>query len=165
MIKVGTKRTMFGKIGGWITGFSAGTSFALSAAFLFLLAIFITAHVILRTAGLKTFGFHEITLLMMVAFVLTGLNYTQRRKGHIRIDVLTSRLSPKAQEVLNCLALFLGLGYSVLFMWQLVILTHSFWVRGTFYIGMVPLPYWPSYVVACLGFAFFMIILIVMVIV
>jgi len=125
-----------------------------------LLAIFITLNVILRAAGVKTFGFYEITILIILAFVLTGAAYTQSKKGHIMLDFITSRLSSKAQEVLNCLALFLGLSFSILFIWRLVVYTHSLWVTGAFSHGMVNLPWWPAYVVACLGFIFFIIVLI-----
>jgi len=86
--------------------------------------------------------------------------FTQSKKAHIWLDILSSRLSSKMQEVLKCLALFLGLGFSILFTWQLVLLTHSFLVKGTFYQGMVPLPYWPTYVVTCLGLILFVIVLI-----
>jgi len=151
---------VFNKIGSWITEISARGSLALGAIILSLLTIFVILNVILRTAGVRTFGFYEITLLIIVAFVLTGAAYTQMGKGHIMLDFITARLSPKGREVLNCLALFLGLVFSILFIWRLVILTHSLWVTGAFSRGMVSLPHWPSYIVACLGFIFFVIILI-----
>ena len=158
--KVGTKRAVFSKIGIWITEFSARGSLVLTMVLLSLLGIFITMNVILRTIGVSTDGFYEITILIIVAFVLTGAAYTQKGKGHIVLDFITTRLSPKGREILNCLALFLGLVFSVLFIWRLVILTHSLWVTGAFSRGMVSLPHWPSYIVACLGFIFFVIILI-----
>ena len=151
---------MLSKIGSWITRFSASSSHVLSAALLSILAMFVIIDVIVRAAGVSTYGFYEITILMMVAYVLSGLAFTQSKKAHIWLDILSSRLSSKMQEVLKCLALFLGLGFSILFTWQLVLLTHSFLVKGTFYHGMVPLPYWPAYVVTCLGLILFVIILI-----
>lgn len=151
---------MFSKIGGWITGFSARSSLILGTAILFLLAIFVTLNVVLRTANAPTFGFHEIILLITAAFVLIGAAYTEKRKGHIMLDFLISRVSPKTREVLNCLASFLALGFAIVFTWRLVVYTHSLQVTGAFYLAMVPLPYWPAYTVACLGFIFFAIMLI-----
>jgi len=128
--------------------------------FLSLLGIFITMNVILRTIGVSTDGFYEITILMLVVFALASFAYTQKRKEHIMLDFVTSRLSPKTQEVLKCLSLFLGLVFSVLFIWQLVLHTHALWVGGAFSRGMVPLIHWPAYTIACLVFIFFIIILI-----
>jgi len=127
---------------------------------MFLLALFVTVEIILRAAGVATFGFLEIIILIMAAYVFIGLAFTQSTKGHIWLDTLTSRLPQKAQGILSSLALFLGLGFSTLFTWRLVIHTYSLWDKGTYYRGMVLLPWWPAYVVACLGFIFFVIILI-----
>jgi len=151
---------MLSKIGSWITRFSIAISRIMSIAILSLLAIFITVHIIVRSFGVATKGYYEITLLIIVALVLAGIAYTQSRKGHITLDFLTSRFSPKARGVVNSFTLFLGLVFSALFIWQLVIYTQSLYVSGSMQLGMVPLPWWPAYVVACLAFILFLIVVI-----
>ncbi len=151
---------VFNKIGNRIVEFAAKVSMILGMVLVSILALFTVAYVLMRSFGVMTFGFYEIILLLIVALVLSGAAYTEKTDGHIRLDFIASRFSAKTQGLLRSLGLLFGLAFSTIFIWRLVIYTYSLFVKGTFYKGMVNLPYWPAYVVMCLAVICFVIILI-----
>jgi TRAP-type C4-dicarboxylate transport system permease small subunit len=63
-------------------------------------------------------GAMEITEYMMVILVSLGLAYCGFVKGHVSVEVLTSRFSPKGQSILNCITYFLSFGFFSLITWQ-----------------------------------------------
>ncbi|MGI6738012.1 MAG: TRAP transporter small permease [Christensenellales bacterium] len=50
----------------------------------------------------------------MAVMVWACIMPTQRLKGHVNVTILTSKLSPKAQKVLNVLAAFIGMAFFVI---------------------------------------------------
>jgi TRAP-type C4-dicarboxylate transport system permease small subunit len=63
-------------------------------------------------------GAMELTEYMMVILVSLGLAYCAFVKGHVSVEVLTSRFSSKVQAVLNCITYFLSFGFFSLITWQ-----------------------------------------------
>jgi TRAP-type C4-dicarboxylate transport system permease small subunit len=63
-------------------------------------------------------GAMEITEYMMVILVSLGLAYCGIVKGHVSVEVLTSRFSAKGQSILNCITYFLSFGFFSLITWQ-----------------------------------------------
>src|SRR4030042_1118998 len=53
-------------------------------------------------------GGMEMTEYMMVILVSLGLAYCGFVKGHVSVEVLTSRFSPKVQAILNSITYFLS---------------------------------------------------------
>lgn len=54
-------------------------------------------------------GALELTEFMMAVVVAFGLSYTQVKKGHVNVDVVTSKLPKKVQEVINSITCLLFL--------------------------------------------------------
>lgn len=78
-----------------------------------------TADVILRGLFRKPImGTVEISSLMLVAFVLSGLAFTELERGHIRMELLKGKLGPRGRRVLEAFAALIGIGVSALFLWQ-----------------------------------------------
>jgi len=154
-----SKKTVLSKIGNWIVESAAKVSMISGMVLVAILALFTTAYVIMRAFGVMTFGFYEIILLLIVAFVLSGAASKEKTDGHIRLDFIAARFSLKTQGILWSLGLLLGFIFSTIFIWRLTIYTNSLFVKGTFYRGMVNLPYWPAYTVMCLSVICFVIIL------
>lgn len=146
-------------MGNWLVEASAKVSMATGMFLVAVLAIFITVYVILRALKISTFGLYEVTLLLLVAFVLSGAAYTEKRESHMVLEIVSSRFSPKVQELLKCIGLVLGMFFSTLFMWRLIVFTVGLYVKGTFYLGPVQLLYWPAYAVMCVVFMCFCIVL------
>ena len=63
-------------------------------------------------------GTYEVGQSLLVFTVFLALAHTQDRKGNIRIEVATSRLSKKGQLVLDLLAYGVGLVFFGLITWE-----------------------------------------------
>jgi len=70
-------------------------------------------------------GTYEITEFMMVVTVFFAVAYTQIQKGHVRVELLVSRLPPKAQAVIDSSVSFLSLGLLSLITWQSFIMAKA----------------------------------------
>jgi len=150
---------MLSKIGNWIVEFSAKVSMITGMALVSILALFTTTNVILRHFDVTTYGFYEIILLMIISFVLSGAAYTEKTRGHLRLSFIVERFSARTQGILRTIELVFGLGFTSIFMWRLILHTHSLYEKGTFYRGMVKLYYWPAYLVMSISVILFVIIL------
>jgi TRAP-type C4-dicarboxylate transport system permease small subunit len=150
---------MLSKIGNWIVEFAAKVSMISGSVLVAILALFTTTNVILRRFDVTTYGFYEIILLMIVAFVLSGAAYTEKTNGHIRLGFVVDRFSIRTQKILRTIGLAFGLGFTSIFMWRLILHTYSLYERGTFSRGMVNLLHWPAYLVMSISVILFVIIL------
>ncbi len=74
---------------------------------------------------------YEIGYMATGTNFMLGMAFTLREKGHIRIDVLFSRLSPKTQAVIDlCAFLFLLLPVSLWLSWALWNYAYDAYVIG-----------------------------------
>lgn len=81
---------------------------------LFALMCMITGEVLLRKIlNSSILGYLELTELMMVLIVFCSLAFCEANDGHIKIDLVMSKLSPRAQAIFNlitqsiCFVLFI----------------------------------------------------------
>jgi TRAP-type C4-dicarboxylate transport system permease small subunit len=90
------------------------------AAVILVAMMFLTAmDVLLRYIFNRPIGgAMELTEYMMVILVSLGLAYCAFVKGHVSVEVLTSRFTPKVQAILNCITYFLSFGFFSLITWQ-----------------------------------------------
>jgi len=63
-------------------------------------------------------GSYEMTEFMMPIVIAFGLAYCALEKGHVRVELLTSRLSERAQAIMNSFASIVFLGVFILITWQ-----------------------------------------------
>jgi len=63
-------------------------------------------------------GSYEITQFMMPIVIAFGLAYCALAKGHVRVDLVTSRLPKRPQAVMNSFACLVFLGLFILITWQ-----------------------------------------------
>jgi len=63
-------------------------------------------------------GAFEISEYILAIFILLGAAYTQQVKGHVGIDFITSRLSPRLQRVCEIITTLLGLFIIAIVIWQ-----------------------------------------------
>ena len=67
---------------------------------LFALMCMITAEVLMRKIlNSSILGYLELTELMMVLIVFCSLAFCEANDGHIKIDLIMSKLSPRAQAI------------------------------------------------------------------
>lgn len=126
-----------------ITGPTAkGVNF-IAAGVLVAMMILTGADVTLRYVLNKPVpGSWEITEYMMPIVVALGLAYCALERGHVRVDLVVSRLSEHAQAVMNSLASLIFLGIFILITWQSVLRAREMIEIGitshTLYIPVAP---------------------------
>jgi TRAP-type C4-dicarboxylate transport system permease small subunit len=63
-------------------------------------------------------GTFELSEYMLAVIVLLGAGYTQQVKGHVGVDFLTSRFSPRVRAVLQAVTTLAGLLVIAIMVWQ-----------------------------------------------
>ena len=92
---------------------------ALGATFLIPLMLLTSADVISRDLfNHPLSGVVEISEYLLSVLILLGLAYAQQVKAHVGLSVLTSRLSPSAQCILQIITTLIGLFIFSILVWQ-----------------------------------------------
>ena len=103
-----------------------------SCAALFSLMLLSSADVIGRYVLNRTItGTIEISELIMVPLVFLGLGYCTLKKGHLRVDFLTARLSLHKQRILDRVTSVISLVIIALICWQLAKLALKEFISQT----------------------------------
>lgn len=91
----------------------------IAAVILFLYVCFMFLDVILRYIFNKPIPYDvDITQIALVLFCFFSVGYTQLVKGHIHVDLLTGRLSPKAALALSTAMYILCAAVAAVMTWQ-----------------------------------------------
>jgi len=96
-------------------------------------------------------GTVEISSYLLVLFVFIGMSYTQSIDGHIKIDLLTVRLSPKVQHVFRIIALVMALSVFAVITWKTSEAFLTSWRMREVRWGALPLPVYPVKFVVAAG--------------
>ena len=85
-----------------ITNYTSKALVYVGAFFLLIMMLLTTVDVMGRYLfNHPILGVFELTKFMMVFIVFWSLAYTELKKGHVRVDIFTSRLSQKWQKYIN----------------------------------------------------------------
>lgn len=132
----------------WVTAiFRWGAVFAV-AAMMFLIAY----SVLSRTVGTPLGGEHELIELMMVAMVMLALPYTQKEKGHITIDLLVDRFSPRWQAAADLLGALLVLASCGVIGWANLLVAVEYATESPISTDFLSVPLYPFQIAVGLGF-------------
>jgi TRAP-type C4-dicarboxylate transport system permease small subunit len=83
------------------------------------LMLLTTSDVVGRKFFSKTIpGSFELSEYILAIFILLGAAYTQQVKGHVGVDFITSRLSPRLRAVCQIITIFLSLFIITILIWQ-----------------------------------------------
>ena len=83
------------------------------------LMLLTTGDIIGRKFLSKTIpGSFELSEYILATFILLGAAYTQQVKGHVGVDFVTSRLSPRVQIVCRIITTLLSLFIIAIVIWQ-----------------------------------------------
>ena len=95
-------------------------------------------------------GSFELTEFMLAVIVLTAIGHTQMKDGHISIDLVVERFSPRVQAIIDTVTNFLSLAMFALVTWRTIkyaqLLYESHDVSG-----VLRLPVYPFLVIAAIG--------------
>jgi len=87
----------------------------------------------------------ELSAYMLVALSFLGFAYTWREKGHVRVEVLVSRLSPRAQDRVRLVGLVLTLAFMLEMnrsAFKMIVYAYQMKMRSSTWM-MFPL-FWPQ---------------------
>ncbi|MFC2031928.1 TRAP transporter small permease subunit [Chloroflexota bacterium] len=89
-------------------------------------------------------GTIELVSLMMVGVVFLGYAYAQRRRMHIRVTVITSRLGVKGNIISDSLFFTVTLAFfGMLGWWTMIDAIESWQIRETVQ-GLISIPVYPA---------------------
>ena len=86
----------------------------------------------------------QLTEFMMVGVVYLGISYVQSIKEHIKIEMATSWLPQRGQDLLDMFGYLVGLFLSATITWQSGRLAWEAWVTQDYTMGIIHFPLWPA---------------------
>jgi C4-dicarboxylate transporter DctQ subunit len=130
-----------------------------------LMMLAVTAEVISR----KAFNYSipaqiEFTTLVFIMALFFGLAYTQRQRGHVRMDLLLNRAKGGKRELLEGIALLIPLVPYILMVWKSAELGFHSIVEGEYVITVISFPLWPVRIVIPIGMFFLCLRLIIQIV-
>jgi TRAP-type C4-dicarboxylate transport system permease small subunit len=101
-------------------------------------------------------GALEITELMMVFIVFLTFAYVESKDGHVRVDLIISRLPRKIQPYIEFLDVAISFGIIGIIVWQSVLYSMELWEGGSIsaYWGIPIGPFLLVVAFGCLLFCF-----------
>lgn len=128
----------------------------LLAAMMFLTA----ADVVLRYSLNKPIlGSYELTQYMLAIIISVGLAYCSIEKGHVNIDILTTKLSTRTRAILDSVTGLLGLIVAGLMTWQTIIYIPMLQKSGLVS-SVLLIPIYPFVAIVAFGIAFYFVVLV-----
>jgi TRAP-type C4-dicarboxylate transport system permease small subunit len=102
----------------------------------------VVTQIIGRLCGVLIPSSDEFAGYALAASTFLGLAYTFRVNGHIRVGMLTSRLTGKAKRAAEIYALLLGVAVLSYFTWYIVDMTWTSYDFDEVSPGLIPVPLW-----------------------
>lgn len=114
----------------------------IAAAALVLMMLLTTPDVVLRLFKSSIPGTYEIIGLLGAVVASFALGYTSVEKGHIAVDFLVMRLSPKARALIGAINALLAAALFTIITWQSVLYALDLMKKGQVTLT-VQLPIYP----------------------
>lgn len=89
-----------------------------------------TGNVLLRVFHMPYRGAYEIVSFLGAIVIAFALGYTQKRKDHIVVDILTEKFSKKVNRVLDVVNYFVTLVFFSIVTWQIFVWGAKIWESG-----------------------------------
>ena len=125
-----------------------------SAGMIWFMMLMIVADIILRAIfNMPLPSTVEISESAMVFIAFLAFGYTEATGGHIRVDILASRLSERAASWLNIVGCLVGMFFFSLILWDTGQHAIESWHVREFMTGVLPLPVYPAKFMVPLGCA------------
>ncbi len=126
--------------------------FGLSFATLAFITLLVCADVFLRLFFDKSITWTtEISEALILYMTFLGTEKVLREDNHVKVDILTSRLSEKTRRILNIVSACMGLVVSLFFLIFGTITAWSFYRRGIYNPSATELPLAPVIAVIPFG--------------
>lgn len=138
----------------WLYGtLLTGIAVAAGAA-LFILMFLVDANALTRKLlNWPIVGTQEITEALMPLIILLPLGFTQLKRGHIRVQLLTDRLPRGTRRIIYMVTLAAGCAFFAWVAWATYLYALRAYNVGETAWGLVRFPIWPSKMGVALGAA------------
>jgi TRAP-type C4-dicarboxylate transport system permease small subunit len=98
-------------------------------------------------------GTLELNMLLMSAIVFLSLSWTQSQRGHVRVELILSRVGPRVRSLLNMACWFIALAlFLAVTVGGAEEAVYSTQIRENLW-GVKKFPVWPGKIVAAFGSA------------
>jgi TRAP-type mannitol/chloroaromatic compound transport system permease small subunit len=128
---------------------------ALAGISLLIMFLLITIEVGFRVFGMSTRFADQVSGYLLVSLVFMGQGYTLKSEGHIRIDIIYSRLPERVRHILDILLCFISMVSLTYFCWCAWMVTWSSYTAGTTSAQPIDLPLYPTQLLMTIGLALF----------
>ena len=136
---------------------------AISSIFLALITLLVTSDVIGRYLFKHPIkGSDELVGLLLLCVAACAFSYTQTQNRHIRIDILLSRVHPRARLGFDIYNYLFSLGIFGLITWQIFVTARKYILNlqgGTSNSEILSIPWSPFLIILGLGFAIYSLVL------
>lgn len=116
---------------GWLAG--------LFLIVIFLLMMGLSAG---RKIGVNIPAGDDFAAWSMAAMAFLGLAHTFKAGEMIRVGLLIDRFQGPTRQIIEVVALLIGIGFAGYFTWHAINFTHYSWLTNEVATGVVPLPIW-----------------------
>jgi len=117
------------------------------------LMVLATGNVCFRVFGLPYRGAYELAAFLGAVVTAFALGYTQRKKSHIVVDILTETFRPGVKKVLDGISYLIGMVFFALISW--VIFKWGINIAGSGEVSeTLKIAYYPFIYSVALGFGF-----------
>ena len=127
---------------------SATGGFVLLAIMMFSVCFEILVRNILGRSQLWLMEINEIFLLY-ITFLAAA--WVLRREGHVKMDLLLSRLDPRVQTIVNIITSIIGIVICFVFTWYGAKVTWSHFLTGQRMPTALEIPYYPILLIIPIG--------------
>lgn len=124
---------------------------AIAAFFLLAMMLMTCADILCRQVWKPLPGVFELMGYFGALVVACALGYTQRRKDHIAVDILTNQFPPRLQRVLNAVNRLVCMVFSIIAAWQIGKIAHNLKLTGEVS-ETLRIIYYPFTYGVCIGF-------------
>jgi TRAP-type C4-dicarboxylate transport system permease small subunit len=112
-----------------------------------------TGNVCGRIFGMPYAGAYELVAFLGAVVTAFALGYTQRKKSHIVVDILTETFRPGVKKLLDGISYFIGMVFFALISW--VIFKWGIMIAGSGEVSeTLKIAYYPFIYSVAAGFAF-----------
>lgn len=124
----------------------------LAAAAILVVMVLVSTQIVARYVFNRALpGIYESAELLMVAIVFLGLAYTQSQHGHVRMELLVTRLSPRWKSILEAFTLLLSLALFAIITYKSWGNAYVSWQMSDVSMGLIDFPVWPSKILVPIG--------------
>ena len=124
---------------------SIGVFFLLGMMFLMVVDVFLR-----RVFQSPLTGCFEIVQFMQVTLVYLGIAYTTVKKAHIKIELITNKLSERTTALIDSLVMLLSLSFFLLLTWRNILRAEEMWAENATSV-LLSIPLFPFYYMLAFG--------------